>query len=62
MRRLEEARVCALQGVITVPCIGKRLREDAEDRLVCLGTLIMASILQHRLAPVAAKVMLRMAI
>ena len=48
--------------MVTFPCIGKRLREDAEDRLVRFGTHIMTSILYHRLSLMAAKVMLCMAI
>ena len=61
MRSLKEACVSALETVI-VPFIGKRLCKHAEDRLVCLGTHIVASILKHRLSSMAAKMMLCMAV
>ena len=61
MRCLKEACVSALETVI-VPFIGKRLRKYTEDRLVCLGTHIVASVLKHRLSSMAAKMMLCMAV
>ena len=61
MRSLKEACVSAFQAV-TVPLIRKRLCKDAKDRLICFSTHVMASILKYRLSPVAAKVMLCMAV
>ena len=61
MRCLKEACVSALETAV-VPFIRKRLRKHTKDRLVRLGTHIVASILKHRMSSMAAKMMLCMAV